>query len=288
MSISASLIKELRDKTGAGMSDCKNALDETNADIEEAIAWLRKKGLASAGKKAGRETSEGAIAAFVDGNRATMIELSSETDFVGKNEKFLGLVATVVKNAHHFGDDAIAKFLEHSIDGSSTINELIAEHISIIGENIVLKRLCHLNVQNGKVLSYFHNKLADNTGKIGVLVALEGDVNEEIEEFGKQLAMHIAASKPAALNLESLDQNLVEKEKDILRSQALESGKSPDVVEKMIEGRIRKFLEEIVLLEQPFVMDGKTKIKKIIEDLESKNNCKFTVSGYVRYEVGEN
>jgi elongation factor Ts len=288
MSVSASIIKELRDKTGAGMSDCKKALEENNSNIEEAITWLRKKGLASASKKAGRETSEGAIAAFVSGNKATIIELSSETDFVGKNEKFLGLAETIVKSAHTFESKSVSEFLDYSVDNSSTANELIAEHISIIGENIVLKRLDHLSVKHGKVLTYFHNKLADNMGKIGVLVALEGEVNNEIEEFGRQLAMHIAASKPAALNIDSLDPLFIEKEKGILRSQASESGKSADVVEKMIEGRIRKFLEEVVLLEQPFVMDGKTKIKKVIEDLESKNNCKFTVSGYIRYEIGEN
>jgi elongation factor Ts len=287
MSVSASIIKELRDKTGAGMSDCKKALEENNSNIEEAITWLRKKGLASASKKAGRETSEGAIAAFVSGNKATIIELSSETDFVGKNEKFLGLAEAIVKSAHAFEGKSVPEFLDYSADNSSTANELIAEHISIIGENIVLKRLDHLGVNHGKVLAYFHNKLADNMGKIGVLVALEGEVNSEIEEFGKQLAMHIAASKPAALNIDSLDPLFIEKEKGILRSQASESGKSADVVEKMIEGRIRKFLEEVVLLEQPFVMDGKTKIKKVIEDLESKNNCKFTVSGYIRYEIGE-
>lgn len=287
MSVSASIIKELRDKTGAGMSDCKKALEENNSNIEEAITWLRKKGLASASKKAGRETSEGAIAAFVSGNKATIIELSSETDFVGKNEKFLGLAETIVKSAHAFEGKSVPEFLDYSADNSSTANELIAEHISIIGENIVLKRLDHLGVNHGKVLAYFHNKLADNMGKIGVLVALEGEVNSEIEEFGKQLAMHIAASKPAALNIDSLDPLFIEKEKGILRSQASESGKSADVVEKMIEGRIRKFLEEVVLLEQPFVMDGKTKIKKVIEDLESKHNCKFTVSGYIRYEIGE-
>ena len=142
-------------------------------------------------------------------------------------------------------------------------------------------------MHKGKIIPYLHNKLSDNIGKIGVIVALEGDINNEIEEFGGQLAMHIAASKPIALNVENLDQNIVEKEKNILRAQALESGKPIDVVEKMIEGRIRKFLEEIVLLEQPFVIDGKTKIKKVVEELKSKNNCDFSVLGYIRYEIGE-
>ncbi|RST69973.1 translation elongation factor Ts [Candidatus Aquarickettsia rohweri] len=287
MSISASLIKELRNKTGAGMLDCKKALLETNSNIDDAVAWLRKKGLASAGKKAGRETSEGVIAINIDGNNATIIELNSETDFVGKNEKFLNLAKKVVKSAHDYEGVEVEKFLESGNHDSTPINELIAEHISIIGENISLKKINKIGVSKGKIIPYIHNKLADNIGKIGVVVALEGDVNDEIEEFGRQLAMHIAASKPMALNVESLDKDVVEKEKDILRDQALQSGKPANVVEKMIEGRIRKFLEEIVLLEQAFVIDGKTKINKVIEDLKSKNNCDFNISGYLRYEIGE-
>jgi elongation factor Ts len=287
MSISASLIKELRNKTGAGMLDCKKALLETNSNIDDAVAWLRKKGLASAGKKAGRETSEGVIAINIDGNNATIIELNSETDFVGKNEKFLNLAKKVVKSAHDYEGDDVEKFLESGNHDSTPINELIAEHISIIGENISLKKINKIGVSKGKIIPYMHNKLVDNIGKIGVVVALEGDVNDEIEEFGRQLAMHIAASNPMALNVEGLDKDVVEKEKDILRDQALQSGKTANVVEKMIEGRIRKFLEEIVLLEQAFVIDGKTKINKVIGDLKSKNNCDFSISGYLRYEIGE-
>ncbi|WPX96255.1 translation elongation factor Ts [Candidatus Bandiella euplotis] len=286
MSITASMVKELREKTGAGMLDCKKALEETNGDMEESIVWLRKKGLASAGKKAGRETSEGVIAAFVDGNHATIIELSSETDFVGKNEKFLQLADSLVKSAHNFKGDVISEFLT-SHHGKATIADLIAEHIAVIGENIILKKLKKISVPHGKIIPYFHNRLTDNIGKIGVVVAFEGEVNEEVEEFGKQLAMHIAALKPLALSKSSLDANVVEKEKDVLRAQALGSGKPADVVEKMIEGRIRKFLEEIVLLEQPFVVDGKTKIKEIIEELQNKTKSNFTVSSYIRYEVGE-
>ncbi len=288
MSINASMIKELRNKTGAGMLDCKKALEETEANLEEAITWLRKKGLASAGKKAGIETSEGVIATLIDGSKATIIELSSETDFVGKNEKFLNLADTIVKNTHNFKGDSLSQFLESGIHNSTPIKDIIAEHISIIGENILLKRFSKISVQNGKLIPYIHNKLADNMGKIGVVVALEGEINKEVEEFGKQLAMHVAASKPLALSQESLDPTIIEKEKSILKEQALSSGKSAGVVEKMIEGRIRKFLKEIILLEQPFVVDGKTKIKKIIEDLKNKTNCKFTVSDYIRYEIGEN
>ena len=287
MSIDTNQIKELRNKTGAGMLDCKKALEENNSNIEEAVTWLRKKGLASASKKAGRDTSEGVIAVHIDGNNATIIELSSETDFVGKNDKFLSIADKVVKSAHKFEGNDLHKFLESGKHDATPISELIAEHISVIGENIILKKISKINVHKGKIIPYLHNKLSDNIGKIGVIVALEGDVNSEIEEFGGQLAMHIAASKPMALNVESLDQSIVEKEKNILRDQALESGKPIDVVEKMIEGRIRKFLEEIVLLEQPFVIDGKTKIKKVVEELKSKNNCNFSVSGYIRYEIGE-
>lgn len=287
MSISANQIKELRNKSGAGMLDCKKALEENNSNIEDAIAWLRKKGLASAGKKAGRDTSEGVIATYIDGNNATIIELRSETDFVGKNDKFLGLADKVVKSAHQFEGNDTNQFLASGEHESTTIKQLIAEHISIIGENIILKKIGKFSVSKGKMIPYLHNKLSDSIGKIGVIVALEGEVNDEIEAFGRQLAMHIAASKPMALNVESLDQNVVEKEKNILREQALESGKPANVVEKMIEGRMRKFIEEIVLLEQPFVIDGKTKIKKVIEELKSSNNCDFNVTGYLRYEIGE-
>jgi len=287
MSISANQIKELRNKSGAGMLDCKKALEENNSNIEDAVAWLRKKGLASASKKAGRDTSEGVIATYIDGNNATIIELSSETDFVGKNDKFLSLANKVVKSAHQFEGNDINQFLASGKHELTPINELIAEHISIIGENIILKKIGKASVNKGKMIPYLHNKPSDSIGKIGVIVALEGEVNDEIEAFGRQLAMHIAASKPMALNVESLDQNIVEKEKNILRAQALESGKPANVVEKMIEGRIRKFLEEIVLLEQPFVIDGKTKIKKVIDELKSSNNCDFNVAGYLRYEIGE-
>ena len=269
------------------MLDCKKALLETNSNIDDAVAWLRKKGLASAGKKAGRETSEGVVAINIAENNATIIELSSETDFVGKNEKFLNLAQKVVESAHAYEGADVEKFLESGRHESTPINELIAEHISIIGENIILKKINKVSVNKGKIIPYIHNKLSDNIGKIGVVVALEGDINGEIEEFGRQLAMHIAASKPMALNAEGLDKEVIEKEKEILKEQALQSGKPANVVEKMIEGRIRKFLEEIVLLEQAFVLDGKTKIKKVVEDLKSKNNCDFSISGYLRYEIGE-
>ena len=288
MPIKTDMIKELRHKTGAGILDCKEALKETNANLEEAIVWLRKKGLASAGKKTGRETNEGVIATFIKDNKATVIELSSETDFVSKNEKFLALANSVVKSTHNFEGDSLSRFLESGIHNKTPIKDVLAEHISIIGENILLKRFAKVNAQNGKLIPYIHNKLADGIGKIGVIVALEGEINEEVEAFGKQLAMHVAASKPIALNQESLDPTIIEKEKNILKEQALTSGKPVDVVEKMIEGRIRKFFEEVVLLEQPFVVDGKTKIKKVIEDLKNKTNCKFTISDFIRYEVGEN
>ena len=287
MSINANMIKELRHKTGAGMVDCKEALKETNGNLEEAITWLRKKGLASAGKKSGRETREGIIATLIDGNDATVIELNSETDFVSKNEKFLTLASSAVQSAHNFKGDSLSKFLESGVHNETPIKDILAEHISIIGENILLKRLGKISVKNGKLIPYIHNKLTDHIGKIGVVVALEGEINKEVEDFGKQLAMHIAASKPIALNQKDLDPAIIEKEKAILKEQALASGKPADVVEKMIEGRIRKFIEEIVLLEQVFVLDGKTKIKKIIEDLKKKTNCKFSISGYIRYEVGK-
>jgi elongation factor Ts len=273
MAINANMIKELRNKTGAGMLDCKKALQKTNGNMEESITWLRKNCLASAGKKAERPANDGVVATFVDGHSATIIELSSETDFVGKNEKFLNLAATVVNNAHTFDSNSIPAFLKSKMSGSTTsINDLIAKHISIMGENIILKKLGKINIQSGKIISYLHNKLADNIGKIAVLVAIEGEINQEIEEFGRQLAMHIAASNPIALNKESLDPEIIKNETSVLREQALDSG---------------KLLEEIVLLEQIFILDGKTKIRKIIEDLVNKTNCKFSVSGYIRYEVGK-
>ncbi len=287
MSMNVHFIKELRHKTGSGMMDCKKALIENNSNIEEAVAWLRKKGLASANKKAGRDTSEGVVAIMVSRDCATIIELNAETDFVARNEKFINLADKIVRKAHEFQGGDVEKFLESNEHGASPIQNIIAENISIIGENIILKKIDKLNINKGKIVPYLHNKLADNIGKIGVLIALEGEINNAIEEFGKQLGMHIAASNPLSLSIKSLDQAIIDKERKILRDQALESGKPVNVLTQMIEGRIRKFLETIVLFEQPFVIDGKTKVKKVIEDLKLKHNCNFNISGYLRYEIGE-
>ena len=287
MSVNTNQIQELRSKTGAGILDCKKSLEESNFSIADAILWLRKKGLSSASKKAHRDSNEGVIATYTSDKNATIIALSAETDFVGKNEKFLSLAHKIVRSAHDFEGSNVQDFLKFGMYESTPVAELIANHIAIIGENIVLKTISKITVEKGKIISYLHNKLSYNIGKIGVLIALEGEINNEIEGFGKNLAMHIAASNPVALNIESIDQNIVQKERNLLMEQALESGKQANVADKIVEGRMKKFFEQSVLLEQPFILDSKTKVKKALEGVRLKNKCDFSILSYVRLEIGK-
>lgn len=286
MSINASLIKELRAMTGSGMMDCKEALVENKGDIEESVTWLRKKGLSSVQKKADRAANEGVVAVYLNGKDATMVEVNSETDFVGKNEKFLSLVNIIVESAHNFKGNSVEDFLKDGVssDGKS-IQELISENIAVIGENIVLGKLSKLHVDSGEIIAYLHNKLSDNIGKVGVLVGIEGEFNDKVSEIATNIAMHIAATKPASLTKEDLDQKILDNEKAIFIEQAKQSGKPDAVIEKMVKGRIQKFINESVLLEQNFVMDGKTKICDVVKNAEKETGCKFQISGFSRISI---
>lgn len=273
------LIKKLRDTTGCGIADCNKALAATSDNVEEAIDWLRKKGLSSAAKKSGRITSEGAVAVNVLGKKASIIEVNSETDFVARNQKFQDLVTKFAAEALSFGDD-IAKF-------QAAKDEEVKEQISVIGENINLRRIASLEVSQGLVVSYVHNLTAPNMGKIAVLVALESPASEEkLLEFGKQLAMHIAAAKPEALEIEAVDPTRLARETEVLKDQARASGKPESIIDKMIEGRIRKYYEEVVFLEQLFVMDDKLKIKDLLANF-SKENGTTKVSGFKLFVLGD-
>lgn len=273
------LIKQLRESTGCGIADCNKALAATNDNLEEAVDWLRKKGLSSASKKSGRVTSEGAVAVHVEGKKAAVIEVNSETDFVARNQKFQEFVSKVAKEALSYSDD-IAKFQAEK-------DEEVKQQISVIGENINIRRISSLQVSNGAVISYIHNAIAPGMGKIAVLVALESGASaEKLNEIGKQLAMHIAAAKPEALNIESVDPAKLARETEVLKEQARASGKPESIIEKMIEGRIRKYYEEVVFLEQLFVMDDKVKIKDLVANF-SKENGDTKVSGFKLFILGE-
>ncbi|AIF80569.1 elongation factor Ts [endosymbiont of Acanthamoeba sp. UWC8] len=285
--INASSVKDLREKTGAGMMDCKKALTECSGDFEAAVDWLRKKGLSAAGKKADRVAAEGLIAIYTENTRGTVLELNSETDFVARNEKFQSLAKNLVRNASNF-NGSVEELKSSKLKDGKTVNEEVIEHVAVIGENLSLRRFETLSVNSGAVVSYTHNAVAEGLGKIGVLVALESEAKyEDLLPVGKQIAMHIAAAKPEALNIEQLDPAKVEKEKSILSEQALASGKPKEVVEKMLEGRIRKYYEEVVLLEQVFIMDNKMKISQVIEDAGRQIGKPIKLTAFVRYALGE-
>ena len=286
MAITASMVKELREKTGAGMMDCKKALVEAKEDFEAAIDWLRTKGLAAAAKKAGRVAAEGLTAVAVDGTKGSAVEINSETDFVSRNEIFQSLVKNVAKHAVSHGD--IEALKSAKLESGKTVEEEIVANVSTIGENLNLRRMQTLEVNDGIIASYIHNATAENMGKISVLVALESSGDKaKLMEVGKQLAMHVAAAKPASLNKEGVDQSLIQREKDIFTEQSKASGKPDNIIEKMIEGRIRKFLEEIVLLDQTFVIDGKTKISDVIANLAKELGTSVELKNFVRFEIGE-
>ena len=286
MSVSASLVKDLREKTGAGMMDCKKALVETSGDFEAAVDWLRTKGLAAAAKKAGRVASEGLTALEVNGNMAAVIEVNSETDFVSRNETFQNLVRKIAQKA--INCSTIEQLKSTIIENGKTVEDLIIENIATIGENLSLRRMQTLKVKDGVIASYVHNATADGMGKISVLVALEstGD-KDKLMALGKQISMHVAAAKPVCLNKESVDPALIQREKDIFTEQSRASGKPDNIIEKMIEGRIRKFLEEIVLLDQIFVIDGKSKITEVVANASKELGTPVVLANYARFELGE-
>lgn len=286
MTVTAILVKDLREKTGAGMMDCKKALTETSGDFEAAIDWLRAKGLAAAAKKAGRVAAEGLTAICVDGLKGAAVEINSETDFVAKNQNFQDLVKEVSEiAAQHDNIDSLKAATTKS--GKSVEDEVVA-NIATIGENLNLRRMQSVSVTDGVIASYMHNSVTENMGKIAVLVALESTGDKaKLAETAKQIAMHIAAARPECLNAESVDPALVQREKEVFTEQSRASGKPDNIIEKMIEGRIRKFLEEIVLLNQTFVIDGKTKISDVIANLAKEIGAPVELKSYVRFELGE-
>ena len=285
--ISASLVKELREKTGAGMMDCKKALIESGADIEAAVDWLRKKGLAAAAKKAGRVAAEGLVVVVSQGTKGALVEINAETDFVARNEQFQGFVKSVGELALSVGDDVTALKAAKLPDGK-TIDEELTSLIATIGENMNFRRAKTLSVSQGVVASYMHSATVPGLGKIGVLVALEstGDA-AKLTEVGKQIAMHVAAANPLFLTVDSVDGAALERERAVLTEQAATSGKPPAVIEKMVEGRIRKYYEEVVLLEQVFVIDGETKISKVVENAAKTLGVPVKLVGFGRYALGE-
>ena len=283
--ITAALVKELREKTGAGMMECKKALTESNGDLEGAIDYLRKKGLSVAAKKASRVASQGLVGVKSTGKKGAIIELNSETDFVAKNDEFQKMALNMVEAALENGDLEAVKAAQ--LNGKS-IAENLTDLIAKIGENMSLRRTAALSVENGVVASYIHNMAAPNLGKIGVLVALESAADPaKLQEVAKQIAMHIAAAAPQALDIDSLDKAAVEHEKSIYSEQARQSGKPENIIEKMIEGRIRKFYEEVVLLEQAYIMDPDKKVKDVIADASKELGTPVELKGYVRFALGE-
>ena len=281
------LIKKLREATGCGISDCNKALSDCGDDFEKSVDWLRKKGLSAAVKKGGRIAAEGLVAVYVAGKKASIIELNSETDFVARNDKFQALVAKLVKSSIAFDGD-IEKFKATTFEGLSiSVDEEIKNQIGVIGENINLRRIDSVSVENGSIVSYIHNTIAPNMGKIAVLIALESKASaDKLEELGKQISMHIAATKPESLTIENLDPEKLNRETEILKEQARASGKPESIIDKMIQGRIRKYYEEVVLLEQNFVMDDKKKIKDVIADF-SKENGETKISAFKLFVLCE-
>jgi elongation factor Ts len=285
--ITAAAVKDLRERSGAGMMDCKKALTETNGDMEAAIDWLRTKGLATAAKKSGRTAAEGLVGVAVEGKKGAAVEVNSETDFVAKNEQFQDFVRTVSGLALETGD-SIEALAAAAYPGGGTVSEKLTSNIATIGENQQLRRAKVVSVNEGAVVSYVHNAAGAGIGKIGVLVALEGSAPvDAIEALGKQLAMHIAAASPLALHEEGLDEALVERERAIAMEKASTSGKPQNIIEKMVEGAIAKFRKENALTSQIFVMDNKTKISDVIAAAAKEAGGSIALIDYVRFQLGE-
>lgn len=286
--VTATLVKELRDKTGAGMMDCKKALTETGADLEAAVDLLRKQGLAAASKKASRIAAEGLVAAVTKDTSGVLVEVNSETDFVARNEDFQGFVRTVSDLALEAGGDLEKLKAIAYPNSGGTVGDMLAEFVGRIGENLQLRRAQTLSVSQGVVASYIHNAMAPGLGKIAVIVGLESSKSgEELVELAQQIAMHVAWSNPQAATIESLDKDLLERERKVLMEQAQESGKPDDIIAKMVEGRLRKFYQENVLLEQAFVVDNEVSVSKAIGRVASDTGAEVKMVGYVRFELGE-
>lgn len=286
--ITVELISKLREITKVGPMDCKKALIETGGNLEEAVDYLRKKGIAKAEKSASRIASEGLIGIKTSDKEGVIGEINCETDFVVRNEGFQTLCKDLLEVAFENKGNGEMTLAATYPNSNKSVTEVLKEKIAAIGENITLRRLKHITVDNGVIVSYIHNGMAENLGNIGVLVAIKSSADQDqLRAIGKQIAMHIAASSPKSLNIEGLDPALVEKEKEIAIAKAESSGKPANVIEKMVEGGIRKFFEEVVLLEQILVMDGKTRIKDFIESHTKELGTSVEISGFVYYKVGE-
>ena len=284
--ITASMVKDLRDKTGAGMMDCKTALNETIGDMEAAIDWLRKKGISKAAKKAGRAAAEGLVGVAVGKGAGALVEVNAETDFVARNDEFKAFVKSAADLALLEGGD-LEKLLAAK-HGNSNVQQTLTELVAKIGENMSVRRTVALSVNPGVVAAYVHNATSPELGKIGVLVALKSSGDEaKLAALAKQIAMHIAAASPLALTPEHLSKDVVERERNVQWELARQSGKPEAVIEKMMEGRMRKFYEETVLLSQTFVIDGETQVGKVIEKAAKELGTPVSVEGFVRFQVGE-
>src|SRR5580658_3272240 len=284
--ISASMVKELRDLTNAGMMDCKAALSETDGNIEAAVDWLRKKGLSKAAKKAGRVAAEGLVGIAVKANKGILVEVNSETDFVARNDLFQGLVKMIADAAFGSGAD-VNKILAAPV-GSRTVADAISETIAKVGENMTLRRAAALSVGKGVVASYVHNSVIDGLGRIGVLVALESDGDaDELKAFGRMVAMHIASANPQAIEPSGLDAATVEREKSILGEKFKAQGKPANVIEKIVESGLKTFYKEVCLLDQGFIFDDKKSVAQAVKEAEGKVGAPVKVTGFVRYALGE-
>ncbi len=287
MSITSEDIKKLRIKTGAGMMDCKKALDETN-DIEKAVEWLRKKGINTAQKKSERSATDGLITIKIEDNTGVILEINSETDFVAKNEHFQEFCENIstlcVKNKIQNIDDLFESSFENS---DNNVKVELTNLISKLGENIVIKKLKLVNDPKLKLQKYLHNSVSENSGKLGVLLSFDvKEINSNVSDLSKQICMHIAATEPKSVDIDSLDSSLILKEKNIYKEQLKSSGKPDDIIEKIIDGKIKKFYEDVCLLEQLFVIDNKKKIKDIISEFNKNNNLDFNINNYLIFKLG--
>ena len=286
--VTAALVKELREKTGAGMMDCKKALTETGGELEAAVDWLRKKGLAAAAKKAGRVASEGLVGVAAAGTRAALVEVNTETDFVARNETFQAFVAAAAKVALSGDGDVEALRAMPFGDGAHTLETKLTELVGTIGEHMHLRRAAVLSVKKGLVATYMHAQTVPGLGRIGVLVGLESEADPKaLETVGKQLAMHVAAASPQALDIASVDPKDLARERDVLADQARASGKPEAIIEKMVQGRLRKFYEETVLLEQIFVVDGESRVSQVVAAAAKEAGKPIAITGFVRMALGE-
>jgi len=284
--VSASMVKELREQTGAGMMDCKAALSETGGNLEAAVDWLRKKGLSKAAKKAGRVAAEGLVGVAVTATKGILVEVNSETDFVARNDLFQGLVKMIASAALDAGSD-VDKILAAKA-GSATISEAIAETIAKVGENMTLRRAAALSVGKGAMASYVHNSVTEGLGRIGVIVALESDGKaDELKAFGRMVAMHVASANPQAIDPSGLDPAAIAREKGVLADKAKAQGKPANVIEKIVESGLKTFYKEVCLLDQGFIFDDKKSVTQALKEAEAKAGAPIEIAGFVRFALGE-